>query len=55
MLKDISDTVTKPFTEPVSIKSLLIYTALFLILAWIVCDTLRILSKWVADGFQAAV
>lgn len=50
MLTDITGTIKRPFTQEMSLSSLALFIALFLILAWIAYDGLRILSSWVASA-----
>jgi len=50
MLEDVIESVTHPFKKEVSLKTIAIYAALFLILAWVVYDMLRILSSWMASA-----
>lgn len=47
MLDDISDTLTKPWREPMSLLDLCLYIVLFLIIAFGVHDMLRILSTFI--------
>ena len=51
-LKNIGTSVTKPFKEEVSLKTLAIYGVLFLIAGWIVFDGLRITASWIASNVE---
>ncbi len=52
MFNDLIGSVKRPFTKEMPLSSLLLFIALFLILAWVAYDGLRILSSWVASAAQ---
>lgn len=50
MFSDITGSITRPYRKEVPLTDLLLYMGLFLILAWIAYDMLRILSTWMASA-----
>ena len=43
---DIIDTITRPWREPIAYIDLVFWVVIFAIVAFIMFDTLRILSSW---------
>jgi len=53
MFADITGSIKRPFTKQMPLSNLALYFALFLILAWIAYDGMRIVSSWLATVAEA--
>ena len=52
-LKDLGDSVTAHLRQDIPLGTLLLYAGLFLIVAWICWDMLRILGSWAAQAAES--
>lgn len=52
MLEAIGNTITKPWKEQMDWQHLLLWFLVLAIGAWIIYDSLRILSSWVANAAE---
>jgi hypothetical protein len=55
LYREMRDWLSKPFTEDMPISRLLLIFILFLIVAFIVWDALRILKDWTENATEAVV
>ena len=49
-MKDVYSTITRPWREPLAYADLVLWTVVFVIVAFIFYDMLRILASWMKQA-----
>jgi hypothetical protein len=55
LFDNVVDTIIKPWREPVSLSDLVLYGILYVIIAFVVSDMLRVIASYIAASAKEVI